>query len=108
MFETKYNTEDLLHTFYEHAANIISKELVDGNCLITGGGTHNKYLINKIKDYSKSKIIIPKKNIIDFKEAIIFGFLGLLRVENQINCLKTVTGASRDSCSGEVFTANFN
>ena len=89
-------------------ANIISKELVDGKCLITGGGTHNKYLIKKIKDYSKSEIIIPKKNIIDFKEAIIFGFLGLLRIENEINCLKTVTGASRDSCSGEVFTANFN
>ena len=108
MFETKFNTEDLLHTFYEHIAYTISKELVGGNCLITGGGTHNKYLIKKIKDYSKSEIIIPKKNIIDFKEAIIFGFLGLLRVENQINCLKTVTGASRDSCSGEFFTANFN
>ena len=108
LLETKYNTEDLLHTFYEHIANMISKELVDGNCLITGGGTHNEYLIKKIKDYSKSEIIIPKKNIIDFKEAIIFGFLGLLRIENEINCLKTVTGASRDSCSGEVFTANFN
>ena len=107
-FESKFNTEDLLHTFYEHIAHKISKELVDDNCLITGGGTHNKYLVNKIQNYSKSEITIPEKNIIDFKEAIIFGFLGLLKVENQINCLKTVTGASRDSCSGEVFTANFN
>ena len=37
--EIKFKTEDLLHTFYEHIANIISKELVDNNCLITGGGT---------------------------------------------------------------------
>jgi len=108
LLKSKFNTEDLLHTFYEHVAKMISKELTESNCLITGGGAHNKYLIKKIKEYSKSKIIIPNKNIVDFKEAIIFGFLALLRVENQINCLKTVTGASIDSCCGEVFTANFS
>lgn len=107
LLKSKFNTEDLLHTLYEHIAYTISKELLDSNCLITGGGAHNKYLIKKIKDYSKSKITIPNKNIVDFKEAIIFGFLGLLRVENQINCLKTVTGSSRDSCCGQVYTANF-
>jgi len=107
LLKSKFDTQDLLHTFYEHIAKMISKELTKSNCLITGGGAHNKYLIEKIKEYSKSKIIIPNKNIVDYKEAIIFGFLGLLRVENQINCLKTVTGASRDSCCGEVFTANF-
>ena len=107
LLKPKYSTKDLLHTFYEHIACKIGKELLDENCLITGGGAHNKYLINKIKSHAKSKIVIPNKKTIDFKEAIIFGFLALLRFENKINCLKSVTGASVDSCCGEIYSPNF-
>ena len=61
----------------------------DKSVLVSGGGANNKYLIEKIREYSKSKIIIPKREIIDFKEAIIFAFLGVLRLENKNNCLKS-------------------
>jgi anhydro-N-acetylmuramic acid kinase len=45
-------------------------------------------------------LIIPDSETVKFKEAIVFGFLGVLRVRKEVNCLKSVTGASRDSSSG--------
>ena len=71
--------------------------------LITGGGAFNSFLMSRIEVISKSKIELPKAELIDFKEALIFAFLGLLRFGNQINCLSSVTGAKRDHSSGKVF-----
>ena len=95
-------TKDLLATFYEHIGYQVGEKLKDNSVYISGGGAKNKFLINRIKKYSKSKIIIADQLNIDFKEAIIFGFLGVLKNRNEINCLKDVTGADRDSCSGEI------
>ena len=71
--------------------------------LITGGGVYNKTLIDSIKNKLKTKLIIPKKEIVDFKEALIFAYMGLLRVKGKINCLKSVTGATKDHSSGRIF-----
>ena len=101
--EIKYlKTEDLLATFYEHIGFQIGEKLKDNSVYVSGGGAKNKFLINRIKKYSKSKIIIADQLNLDYKEAIIFGFLGVLKSRNEINCLKDVTGADRDSCSGEI------
>jgi anhydro-N-acetylmuramic acid kinase len=47
-------------------------------------------------------LVIPEKEVIDFKEAIVFAFLGVLRSRNEVNCLKTVTGANQNSSSGVI------
>ena len=95
--------KDVLKTFVEHIAIQITNNLTDnGNLLITGGGTFNTFLIDRIKYLSKNKIAIPNEKIIDYKEALIFAFLGLLRLENKVNCLKSVTGASKDHSSGVI------
>lgn len=94
----------VLRTFTEHIAIQISDCLKDKNdVLVTGGGVFNTFLIERIKAHSNAKIVKPNNEIIDFKEALIFAFLGLLRIENQINCLSSVTGAKRDHSSGELF-----
>ena len=95
--------ETILRTYVEHIAIQISKDLKkDGKLLITGGGTFNSFLIKRLKFYSKNEIIIPNNLIIDFKEALIFAFLGLLKLENKANCLKSVTGADKDHSSGVI------
>ena len=55
-------------------------------------------------EHSNSRIIIPSKEIIDFKEAIIFAYLGILRIEKINNCLSSVTGAKYDNCGGDIYT----
>lgn len=94
--------EDVLHTLCEHIGIQIGKLLNDKEALFTGGGVFNSYLLSRIKFYSKSKIIIPDKRTIEFKEALIFAFLGVLRARSEVNCLQSVTGAIKDNCSGEI------
>ena len=97
-----YNSIDLLHTLCEHIGIQIGSFLENESALFTGGGTFNKYLISRISHYSKSKIFIPSDKIIKFKEALIFAFLGVLKERNEVNSLKSVTGAIKDNCGGEI------
>ena len=104
---TGESTADLLATAVEHIASQIATALnetgVKGKVLATGGGAHNTFLMEKISGKSKSVIEIPSEEIIDAKEAIVFALLGKLRLDNNINTLSSVTGASRDTCSGAVY-----
>ena len=73
LFRYKISTEDKLRTFYEHIAIQISGATRDAiknkkaKILCTGGGTYNKFLMERILHYSKYNIVIPEKKIIDFK-----------------------------------------
>jgi anhydro-N-acetylmuramic acid kinase len=99
---------DLLRTFTEHLARQIAAahprtfSHLD-QMLVTGGGAHNAFLIERIRAHSPCTIVVPEKNIVDFKEAIVFAFLGLLRMLQKDNALQTVTGASRNSCGGAIY-----
>lgn len=96
-------TEDLLATFTEHSAIQIAKvcdEFEIKNILVTGGGTYNSYLIEKIKAKTKTEIQIPAKEIIEYKEALIFAFIGVLRSLNLNNVLSSATGSLMDHSSG--------
>ena len=98
--------KDILRTFIEHIALQISKEINKRShvlALVTGGGVYNDFLMKRIKTFSKNNIIIPSKEIIEFKEALIFGFLGVLKLRGENNCLHSVTGAMHDHSSGNIF-----
>ena len=100
----KLSIEDILRTFIEHVAFQISQVLKEkGNLLITGGGAYNDFLISRIKSLTNGEIILPLKEIIEYKEALIFGLLGVLKMRNKVNCLSSVTGASHNHSSGKIF-----
>jgi anhydro-N-acetylmuramic acid kinase len=97
------STENHLHTFAKHVAIQISDTLNKyniQNVLITGGGAYNQFFIEQLKSLSKAEIVIPDDITIQFKEALIFGLLGVLRIRNEINTLASVTGAASDSTGG--------
>lgn len=99
---------DLLATFTEHIAMQIEeslKALPKGKLLITGGGALNKYLVERIQHHTIHQVVIPEKQIIEYKEALVFAFLGLLKLEGKTNVLCSVTGAESDSCSGKIWNA---
>lgn len=103
--EFKYSLANTIRTCYEHFAIQIANELNRGvflQALFTGGGTKNRFLMELIASKTTCKVVVPSSELIDFKEAIIFGFLGYLRLLKRPNCLASVTGAQRNSIGGVV------
>ena len=106
LFDTSVPIEDLLHTCSVHAAIQIASELKgtsDVKVLITGGGAFNTFLIEEIRKRTDVQLIIPSAEVINFKEALIFGFLGVLKLRGEVNVLNSVTGAEKDHSSGVIF-----
>lgn len=98
---TSYATEDLLHTAVLHIAEQIGKVLdFEGKCLVTGGGAYNTFLMEVLNERCKTELILPKDELIEFKEAICFALLGALRWRSEQNTASSVTGARRSSSSG--------
>ncbi|UWX56024.1 anhydro-N-acetylmuramic acid kinase [Maribacter litopenaei] len=112
--DTEDSTENLLHTAVHHICEKIAQQVaLNSNkktqkLLITGGGALNSFLIETIRQKLSSNIdvVVPEKKLIEFKEALVFAFMGVLRSEREVNVLKTVTGATRDSSSGVIFLPN--
>ena len=101
------NKNDILTTYYHFLAHSIgdsineirdlckeklNKETVKVLC--TGGGAHNSFLIELIKQQKipKVEIVVPNASIVEFKEAIIFGFLGVKFLQDIKNCSRGVGG----------------
>ena len=100
------SVEDLLATFVEHIALQIAlgvSHLPKEKILVTGGGARNQFLMERLQARTSHEVVIPEKTIIDYKEALVFAFLGLLRLEGKTNVLASVTGAESDSCSGQIW-----
>jgi anhydro-N-acetylmuramic acid kinase len=103
--------EDKLHTVYEHIAQQIAEttgrgkgtDKGGGKILVTGGGAFNTFLIELISGKTPIELVIPANEIVNFKEALIFAFLGVLKTRGEINCLASVTGAKKNHSSGLVF-----
>ncbi len=97
---------DVLATICEHIAMEVSKSIsthTNSKLLITGGGALNKFLISRIKANTRCLVVVPDIQIVQFKEAIIFAFLGVLRLRRSENSIKEVTGAIKDNIGGAIY-----
>lgn len=112
--------EDALCTYVEHIADQVKNAIVNyqlsivnyqlsavnRKLLITGGGAFNKYLIERLKEHLKDlKIdtVIPDKDLINNKEAVIIALMGVLRWREEYNVLSGVTGAKRNTIGGALW-----
>ncbi|MEM9076918.1 MAG: anhydro-N-acetylmuramic acid kinase [Bacteroidota bacterium] len=102
---------DLLHTIIHHNCEQIALEIgkfstkSNNIMFVTGGGAFNSFFIKTLQEKlgDSFTLKIPNKTLIAFKEALVFALMGILKEENETNIFASVTGASQDSCSGEVF-----
>ncbi|NEM96266.1 anhydro-N-acetylmuramic acid kinase [Pontibacter burrus] len=107
--ESNATIADKLHTTCHHIAQQIANALQPANykqkVLVTGGGAFNSYLIALLQKYAGNgyRIEVPAPELVSFKEALVFAFLGVLRWRNEVNSLQTVTGASRNSVGGAIY-----
>ncbi len=102
----KISIEDKLRTFTEHIALQTGLALPNkkGKLLLTGGGAYNDFIIERIQFYlPEMEIIIPENKILEFKEALIFALLGVLKLRDENNVLSSVTGAQHDHSSGKIY-----
>ncbi len=103
--------ENLLHTAVHHICDQIALQVkshrnkTKKNLFVTGGGALNTFLTDCLQEKlgAEIKIVLPSKTLIEFKEALIFALMGVLREERKINCLSSVTGAKRDSFGGVIY-----
>jgi anhydro-N-acetylmuramic acid kinase len=102
---------DTLNTLVEHFAFQISAVIRSYSqspaplVLITGGGAYNTYFVERLDHWLHSSWVKYEASpeLIEFKEALIFAFLGLLKLLGKPNCLASVTGASRDNSGGVIY-----
>lgn len=102
---------DKLMSVSEHIAYQVSRTIQPDpgrKILVTGGGAFNLFLMEKIREKCQPEIIIPDHDTVNFKEALIFAFLGILRWRNELNCLKSYTGASQDNTGGAIYVSARN
>lgn len=119
--KSNYDIDDALRSYVEHICDQVSNAVeklqnefglktisnpTEQKMLITGGGAKNTFLIKRLRNRMEKlnvTIEIPSNDLVDFKEAIIMGLIGVLRWREENNTLSSVTGASRNSIGGAVW-----
>lgn len=100
------DAHDLLATFSAHIAGQIAQVInraAATQVLVTGGGALNDHLLDTIRTHSSATLTVPDLQLLQYKEALIFAYLGVLRITNNNNALKSVTGAARNNTGGALF-----
>lgn len=102
--EAGLTAKTILATFTEHIAMQLASQFREGSSvLVTGGGAYNHYLLARVAYHKAVTLEVPDAMLVEFKEALIFGLLGVLKLEGLPNCLASVTGAKEDHSSGMLY-----
>lgn len=106
--DTRIPQEDRMRTVVEHIAMMMAGAVGKGAdaLLVTGGGAHNGFLVERLRALCSCGIVVPEPAMVDYKEALIFAFLGVRRLRGESTALSSVTGAARESSGGSLVSAN--
>lgn len=73
----------------------------------TGGGAFNTFLMKRIEavcnQYFPTKVVVASPEIVEYKEALLMALMGVLRVHNKVNVMRSVTGAKLDTIGGAIW-----
>ena len=105
--------EDALRTMVEHIALQLKNSLRalnngerPGKMLVTGGGAFNGFLVGRIREELKElniEVEVPSARLVNYKEALVMAFIGILRWRQEVNVFSSVTGAKGDSVGGALW-----
>ncbi len=112
--ESYLEPEDLLATAVEHIAfqiyNAVKATQEEDyfktpKMMITGGGAFNDFLVDRIKFHCQDlcEVVLPEENIIKYKEALLMGLMGVMRLLEVPNCIPNFTGASAANVGGTIY-----
>ena len=112
------SSADAMRTYVEHIVQQIKlavgswqlanqkSEIRNQKILVTGGGAFNTFLMQELSAElapMNIDVVVPDADLIQYKEALIMAFIGVLRWRQEYNVLSSVTGAARDSIGGAVW-----
>lgn len=98
--------KDVLRTVVEHETEQIARVCEQHqlkNTLVTGGGAYNTFFMERLQAKTSTNLVVPEPQLVEFKEALAFAFLGVMCFRNEVNTLASVTGAREDSCGGKIW-----
>lgn len=105
----KYNKNDIITTITEFTVYSISYNYLHfikdiDVAVICGGGSHNNYIIKRLKEILNIKILKGEEFGInsDAKEAVAFAILGYMTLQNKPSNVKMATGAKEDVILGNI------
>lgn len=103
---SQYSPQDLCYNWCLHVADVLGNTLQTissrqkGKVLVSGGGAAHPVLMNCLQQNSTLTMLKAENTVMEFKEALIFGLLGLLHHLGVPNVLGMSTGASFNHRSG--------
>ncbi|MBC8033943.1 MAG: anhydro-N-acetylmuramic acid kinase, partial [Chitinophagaceae bacterium] len=107
--------EDKMRTYAAHIAYQVGKAAANASItsasgnrrlLVTGGGAFNTFVVSIIRErllQENIELLVPEKDLVNYKEAMIMALMGVLRWREEYNVINTVTGASRNSIGGALW-----
>lgn len=115
--EAGLSPADALCTYTEHIAVQVSHAIAalqslrplqeNARLLVTGGGAFNQYLLQRLDSHLSPEgisTLVPDQKLVNYKEALIMAFLGVLRWRQEYTVISSVTGAARPSIGGALWT----
>lgn len=98
---------DLSRTVCEHIAMQHAKALEstgeDARVLVTGGGALHHFLIERMRMLTGRELFVPDEKLIQFKEALVFAFLGVLYYNGRTNVFSSATGSEKPHIGGALY-----